>query len=127
MSVKVLLLGAAIILGSCDDLGPRACTLVGCTSGVTINVPASVPFPFTLTLSVPGGSPIPLQVNCTAQTCQRSLFIAAFLPDYFRAELKWTVDGRPETTVRDFRPEYVETRPNGRGCEPTCRQGTVSF
>ena len=111
------------LLQGCGRLFEEGCTLIGCTSGLRIQL---VPPPSSYRLearSIPAGSPVPLVVECAAPAgCG-----TAFFDDYFptRVQLRLIVAGRTRDTT--LTPTYVVSRPNGDHCEPTCRQAAITL
>jgi hypothetical protein len=101
--------------------GARACTMIGCENGVTVQL-ASVPaVPFSVELTPTGGAPTIKE--CTAATaCGSELFFAGVSADSVTVK----VTSPAGESVTRAKAEYAVTRPNGPQCDPECRQARVT-
>ncbi len=115
---------AVMAITSCATREPevRACTMIGCESGVAVDLSAMPSGAFSVELTpLPGGAPT-LKQCTTAAACGRSLFFAGVTADSVAVKLTTTAGTR---TMR-ARAEYVVSQPNGPQCDPTCRQARVA-
>lgn len=100
----------------------RACTMIGCDSGVTVQLASLPAVPFSVELTAfPGGQSTLKQ--CTAEgACSATLFFEGVSAD--SVSIKVTT-GAGES-VTGAKPAYTVTRPNGPQCDPECRQASVN-
>lgn len=115
---------AVIAITSCAprETETRACTMIGCESGVAVDLSALPSGAFSVELTpLPDGAPT-LKQCTTAAACGRSLFFAGVATDSVAIRLATSAGTR---TVR-ARAEYVTSQPNGPQCDPTCRQARVA-
>jgi hypothetical protein len=135
-----------LLLSGCDLLPPLACTDIGCTDSLFVElVPATgeiEPGVYTATLAGDTTETCTFTVG-SADGCERCVVESDC--DVYGVSgsdgdrLTWTagvVEGAVVITVeRDgevllddsFTPAYTESEPNGPGCPPTCTQGNASF
>jgi hypothetical protein len=130
--VLVLAIGMVVALMA---RGPIACTLVGCSGGLTVEVaglPASADY--QISLSLPSGETHTLtcgsnaEANTFEQSCSQS-------GAYFRLatdvnppqEITITVEANGEKVTQVFNPHYEKFQPNGVGCEPICYNATIQM
>jgi hypothetical protein len=110
-----------LTLASCTaNEGPDgfACTQIGCTDGLSLQVSGLTAGSYTVTVSA--ASRIIGTFSCTAgQPCVH--FIENQTPD----EVSVVVQGGGGGATRNYRPEYRKTRPNGPNCPPECKQATL--
>lgn len=114
---------AAILTSGCNGIfGPRACTLIGCSNGLEVELQGVLPPSFTVAAQVGGAAPWTME--CTpAQPCGSVVMFPEFTPDHvFIAVLGEGVD-----VQREIRPTYRAFRPNGDDCPPVCRNGRVTI
>lgn len=97
-----------------------ACTLIGCSSGMRVLIEGSVPERYTV--HVNAGSGTLRTLECTSGTAC-DVFIENETPTEVVVRITWGDHDR-EWTVQ---PTYRDQQPNGPGCPPTCRQGTVAI
>lgn len=132
--VAVVLLTAVVLTG-CGRLfgvpdAPQACTLIGCTDFLAVSLSEPVPDDFTIELTPESGET--LFVRCSGgqrvetdsspgAECFADGAHFPVTPEHAHIEISWTT-GFFET---DVTPAYSVSQPNGPGCEPICRQGTV--
>ena len=119
---RVVIVALAIALTSCDP-GERleACTLIGCDSGLRVVLTAPPTAPYRVEAYVPGSAVRQVR-QCTAGgPCD--IAFAGFTPGQVTIEIITTVD----TLRRDVAPSYQVSRPNGPGCDPECRNATVTL
>ncbi len=118
----ILVTAAASFVASCDGLGiTRACTLIGCDSGLLVQMQGAVPDTVTITAQAPGATA--QTVVCTTSSCAQYVFFRDFTP----ASVTLTVRGAGIDIVRTVQPGYRVSQPNGDHCPPTCRQATVQI
>jgi hypothetical protein len=110
----------------------RTCTLIGCSSSLTLHFLHPLTFPYTLQLTVSNGEST--SVNCTVMgfgetpaggqisaLCQASsVTINQFTPQQFTILVSW--QGGSYTTMAN--PTYQTVQPNGPNCPPTCQQAS---
>jgi hypothetical protein len=149
MSRRVRPLLAALLLlassshWSCDALG-RACTLIGCSSGLSVQLDPALPLPYTVTAVWAEGrasftcsregagarvTPNLLSVFCFSEN---SFFIGCDQPELAslcrasELELSVAASGAPERRLR-VPLQFVPMYPNGRDCDSNalCRQASV--
>ena len=98
--------------------GEFVCTLVGCVNGVRIKFDR-VPDPGTVVqLEFPGASPWRLE-------CDVACDGGVFFPDLRADRVRVRIITPTSEAFYEIRPDYVESRPNGPRCEPTCFNATV--
>lgn len=110
-------------LSSCERLGlePHVCTLIGCSSGITVVLENKPTSPYRIEV-YSGNSTGPRYVfQCDAQTNCADPFFFDYTPDHVFVDV---VVGSNRTTY-EVVPKYTESRPNGADCEPLCRQSTI--
>ena len=116
MSITAALVAAA----ACSaPVPPRACTEIGCDSGITLEFTGTLPESFTVTARVDGQ--VVATVQCNAQRACPQAFLAGVTAP--RVEIH--VTGTGLDVRREVTPSYVTTQPNGPGCPPTCTQARV--
>lgn len=117
--VALVLVAGPGALSSC--LGPTEvdCTLLGCTSGLTVKFNHPLPPGSAVTLELIS---TPWRVECDVEVgCAGELFFEGLVLDELRVRVEWD----NEVRVYTVRPEYVEVHANGVGCEPTCLNAEV--
>ena len=147
----VAILAAALLAASC---GNRACTLIGCGNGLTIDfrqVDSSTwqDGDWRLEMTTPSGEyatcdfQIPAgDAALSGQACDGPLSLE-FSSDGTRLVEATSWRSSPDevprnfdiTLIRDssevasqsFEPDYTESRPNGEDCPPVCAQASVGF
>ncbi len=124
--MRRVVLGLAIALtalaAACDEdaSGPRACTLIGCQSGLTLDLSGDLPADFTIRLSADSDSTRTIECD-PAHPCEPTVFVSDFTPPRVFIE----IDGADLGFRQEFVPEYVTSRPNGPDCPPECRQARL--
>jgi hypothetical protein len=112
---------ACVMLAGCvgNQEPPRACTLIGCNDGLNVTVNSAVQQDYSVT--VKSGTQTLHTFSCRAgQPCM------AFLENQTPAIVTVQITTSTGTTSRDFTPEYKLNRPNGPGCDPECKQATIT-
>ena len=116
----LITLTAAIWVVGCQS--STACTLIGCESGLTVEVQNAPPGPITVQASVIGASGAVYTATCPGTTgCTNAVFFPAFTPEQARLTITTTAGTRQQ----DVTPSYTTSQPNGPRCGPTCRNATV--
>lgn len=116
-----LLMALAVATAACRGEGPMACTEIGCSDGLNVELTGTLPPSFTV--AVLGEDQVLGRMDCpSSATCGRHLFFENVAAQ--RVRLVVTVAGVSRSYERT--PEWRATRPNGPGCEPVCRQASVS-
>ncbi|WP_437950762.1 hypothetical protein WME98_08080 [Sorangium sp. So ce296] len=131
----------------------RGCTQIGCVNGFTLRLASEAPWPagayrFVITAdgettTCEGKLPLPDCAAGRALTCSGpSLLIGesgCALPPSAHGFSEIQMSSAPgQVTVEisrdgtslaeaDFSPSYVESRPNGPGCEPVCRSASATL
>jgi len=109
-----------ISLAGCDVLDAQACTLIGCTDGLTLELIGSHPSEFTLEIRVSRSATIVIECNATSP-CESSIF----LPDFTPGSVEVAVTSGTASSTQTFTPEYAELQPNGPECGPICLQAII--
>jgi hypothetical protein len=98
----------------------RACTKMGCSSGLAIEVNSKLQQSYTVTLR--SGTQIIHAFRCEpGQTCR------SFAENQTPTDVTVAVQTSAGEVTKAFKPEYVIRRPNGPDCPPDCRQATVTL
>ena len=98
----------------------RACTKVGCSSGLAVEVTNSLQQ--AVTVNVRSGNQIIHTFRCEpGQPCRS--FIENQTPERVVVSVQYS--GGPVS--KEFTPVYQMNRPNGPDCPPDCRQATVTL
>lgn len=105
---------------ACNVIGPRACTLIGCTGLVVEVTGAAAQTPVTVVVTGPDGSA--RSATCTAATGTCPVSFVDFTP----ASLTVRVSSGTQSKELTVQPAYQLTRPNGPECPPECRSARVT-
>jgi hypothetical protein len=98
------------------------CTLIGCDSGLVLRFATPLAGSFHVEATSPDAGS--RSYDCaTSPGCLDGAFIVGYFPK--TVTLTVTYQGRTATTT--VSPTYQESRPNGSGCDPLCRQGIVTL
>ena len=122
LALALLLVTTLAGCNSNEPAMPRACTLIGCVSGLQVEITGALPAAYSLRVDVTGSSTAPRTITCDAGTqCANPVMFEDFTPDSVVVEL------RADTAVRriEQRVTYQTSQPNGPGCPPTCRQAMI--
>jgi hypothetical protein len=114
-TLLILLAGPA-----CNVVGPRACTLIGCTGLVVEVTGAASLTPVTVVVTAPDGSTRSATCTSTTGVCPVSF------PDFTPANLTMRVSSGTQSTELTVQPAYELSRPNGPECPPECRSARVT-
>jgi hypothetical protein len=110
---------------ACSGL-EEACTQVGCVSGLTVNL-SGVPIGAYSVEVIPEGPPgtMTYRVDCggSAPSCGSQVYFHNVFVE--RAHVR-VVSSLGTVTHAVGSITYRTTYPNGRQCEPACRQATVA-
>jgi hypothetical protein len=123
MASRPLLSFLALTLTGCSDHLQLVCTLIGCDSGLEIQVNPVPTTPFRVEASALGYSAVYTQECPDPADCTR-IFLPEFTPAVVRIRL---IVGADTTFIEATNPEYTEVRPNGPDCPPLCRIGHVTI
>ena len=110
------------VVASCANVAeepPRACTEIGCSDGLAVEVNSSLTQ--SITVSVRAGAQELHTFRCDpGQPCR------AFIENQTPAEVTVVVQTAQGDVSKTYRPAYQINRPNGPGCPPDCKQATVT-
>jgi hypothetical protein len=127
-SVILLLPLALLLCAACGGAGEEedppaavACTMIGCESGVTVQLSSLPAVPFSVELT-PAGGAATLKECVASDACGTELFFSGVSADSVTIKV---TSGAGESVTR-ARAEYATTRPNGPQCDPECRQARVA-
>jgi len=116
---RLLALVSILLASGCDSLtGVR--TLIGCTSGIAVELEEEPPVPYRVEAHAGGGT-ARYVYECDQTAGCPPMFFAEFTPDWVIFEVIVAVD----TTWYEVRPTYTKLRPNGPRCDPTCYNSTI--
>lgn len=98
---------------------PQACTEIGCSDGLAVEVVSSLAQ--SISVTVKAGAQELHTFRCDpGQPCR------AFIDNQTPAEVTIEVQTAQGAVSKTYRPEYQINRPNGPGCPPECKQATVT-
>jgi hypothetical protein len=100
---------------------PRACTLVGCEAGLSIDIRGDRGGDISVKLVAADGQMRSFECDGEARDC------SAFFADYSPENVTVTVMKKESNIVRSVPVSYRNTYPNGEACPPVCRQGHIDF
>ncbi len=107
---------------SAGCVGSNACTLIGCVDGVQVNWSgASSADRGKLT-----ADGVTVNFDCAASSAEYTCNPAGILFRGRPARLSVEVTSAAGTRTASFTPQYVQSRPNGPGCDPVCNNATVT-
>lgn len=101
----------------CNPFEPPLCTLIGCSSGLTVELQGPPTAPFTLTATAAG--------TTESIVCEEVTGCALFFEDFTPPQVTISYESGGEEVEQTFSPSYSRSRPNGEGCPPECLNGTV--
>lgn len=122
--VPMLSLVALVLMSGCGVVSEpdRACTEIGCSDGLIVDLQVRPPVSFRVEVRSPTSSSVQI-VDCPNPTsCGSSVFFDGYTP--VEATVTVVVAGR-EPVTRTVQPAYTISQPNGKNCEPRCRQAIV--
>ena len=121
-SLRALSIGlvAGLTLGSCGVFEPKMCTLIGCDSGLRIQVESAPVGAYKVEVLNSSGAAT-VTFNCSGGGC-------VFIAQGYEAP---SVDVRVTTTLGSRTTHltgivYTISNPNGDECPPVCKQGSVT-
>jgi hypothetical protein len=109
------LLGLLACSGSAPEV--RACTMIGCSDGLTVTVANAPPAAYTVEVILPDGSVRSGRCEVAAQ-CANGVFVENVSAEQVTVRI---VSGASSSS-QVVRPQYTVSQPNGPDCPPTCRQ-----
>ena len=101
-------------------LGPRTCTLIGCTGFVVRVTGAPSMTLVTVVVTTPDGPA--KSATCTGAS---GVCLVRFY-DFTPATVTIRVTAGSQAVEVTTQPEYEVTRPNGQDCPPECRDASVT-
>lgn len=114
-----------VVAGTAFALGCGAstvCALVGCDSGLLVQIQNPPPGAISVQARVIGATTAVYTATCPgANGCTNAVFFADFTPG--RVQLTITTTGG--TRTQEVSPAYTVSQPNGPSCAPACRRATV--
>jgi hypothetical protein len=119
MSRSVLAFALAGLAGCGESRETQLCTLVGCSSGLQVDL-ESTAVPFRIEARVPGSSS-----HYVAECTERAPCTTVFFEDFTPASVRLQLIAEGDTARWLAEPVYVAERPNGPNCPPVCRIGRV--
>ena len=116
-------LAALTVVIACQQIDPtpQACTLIGCSNALLVELDRVPTAPFHLELTQPGSGT--KKVYDCSNTCLKDIFF----PDFSPPTVDVTVTTPTGTKTQTLSPTYTKSRPNGPRCEPECTSGKVQF
>jgi hypothetical protein len=115
---------AVALLAGCTGGINGACTLIGCQSGLTVNLAQAPAGSYSIEVFTPSsqnGAHYVFQC-ASAASCGTTAFFAEFTPASVVVRITTETGGREEYVT----PSYQKSRPNGPNCGPECIQATVT-
>ena len=120
LDTSALALIVALTVAGCEY--STLCTLIGCASGLTVEVQNAPAGPITVQASIEGASGSVYTATCPGTSgCTNSLFFPEFTPSQAHLTITTTAGTRQQVVT----PAYTTSQPNGPKCGPTCRGATV--
>lgn len=122
MNGRYLAACLALVTAACTSATQeQACTLIGCSDGLVVRVDGAPEGMTTIEVKRPFRSPMVL--TCTGPDhCAGGVQFEGQTPAH--AIITVTSGDRVKSVETDL--AYGKHRPNGPGCEPECRQATVT-
>lgn len=139
-SKPILLIGIALILGTCtrmptEDNEFKTCTAMGCFVTLAVALEGAIPSDFIVEVSSIEGESF--LIHCVdgirrdfevlssfeAPRCEsKGALFFGFVPEEVTVNILW----ESQIISQDFKPSYEIFRPNGLDCPPECRVGSVT-
>jgi hypothetical protein len=119
MIKRLLPLVGVLLLSGCEVFEPKACTLIGCEDALTVSVTGITAG--TASVEVKAGDAT-MTATCEVRNGKCDAYFARFIPTAATV----TVRTATQTVSRTVSIAYQDSQPNGPGCNPICRQATVS-
>ncbi len=142
-----LLAVAALAMG-CETIETKACTLIGCESGLTVALQAAT-WPSgswrveakvgdetrscTVTIPLPSdgqavcAGALRLGTSGSALVAAQQSLSSVHLPDTPTAVTLTVLRDGSVLASKTFSPSYTSSEPNGPGCGPTCTQANAAL
>ena len=117
--MRAFLLGLCLLGCANGSELQQACTLIGCNDGLNVIVVSSLQQDHSVT--VKSGTQ-----TLRTFTCQAGQQCLSFIERQTPTNITVQVATNSGTISRDYKPQYAVSRPNGPGCDPECRQATVT-
>ena len=118
------LLPFVVALGALSCTISSVCTLVGCESGLRVQIQNAPPGPLSVVAVDAHAPTAEYSVNCPGVTgCTSEVFFGDFTPESVGLTITTTAGTRHVHAT----PTYQTSQPNGPHCAPTCRAATVVF
>jgi hypothetical protein len=109
-----------VLLAACSNgAGLKTCTLIGCNDGLNVTVTSALQQDYSVT--VKSGTE-----TLRTFTCQAGQPCFTFIDNQTPASVTVQIATNAGTVSRSYTPQYTTSRPNGPGCDPECRQATVT-
>lgn len=107
---------------------PRACTILGCATGMSIRLTGNIPEEFTIELVGKDGTT--RKINCPAASeaaigCSSELIL--IYDGYKPEEVRITIFWEGGSITEHFRPIYTTLQPNGPDCPPICHHANLTM
>ena len=123
--LRILAPLAVGLIGGCDLVTSNdGCTLIGCNSGLLVQLAGPVAGPYRIEVRTPGSTAVFVSECTTAAGCTGTG--GGFFPDFMPEQVSVTVTTARGTVRQDVRPTYTTSQPNGDECPPVCKQATVT-
>lgn len=103
----------------CNPFEPRSCTLIGCSSGLRVELEGTPTAPFTLTATAGAAS--------ESISCEQATACNLFFEDFTPSQVTISYESGGEEIEQTFSPSYARSRPNGEDCPPECLNGAVTL
>ena len=117
-----------LLLLGCDNK-PKACTLIGCVNGITVTIMDSYGSPAINASGVITVDDTEYGFDCSNPDeseiyCENGIF---FIPTESESDVYYDVQWADESAVGSMELEFVESMPNGEGCEPICLHADITI
>jgi hypothetical protein len=109
------------LLAGCNGIIDGTCTLIGCESGLLVQLAQTPTGPYRIEVFSFAGGPHYVFECANPGSCEPARFT-----DYTPASVTIRVTTSAGTREETAQPAYAESQPNGPNCGPTCRQATVT-
>ena len=96
------------------------CTLIGCQSGLTVALTSQPAVPYRVEAYTIGDGPR------FVRECPGTAACPIFFQDFTPGHVFLDVVVGSATATHERNVTYTVSRPNGPGCDPECRQATVT-
>jgi hypothetical protein len=108
----------ALLIGCSESL--RICTNIGCESGLTVSLTSQPAVPYRVEAYTSGDGPRFVTACPGTGACQ------IFYRDFYPSHVFIDVVVGSGTATHERNVTFTASRPNGPGCDPECRQATVT-